>query len=199
MCGQRPWSWTRPWGRRGGGRDPEGPRTSLRRQGADEEPRQTRPPLGRKQREPQGPQPPRRPRLERARQRQGRSWLARRRLNPLSPDRGRWRGASGAPPDLSYVGVYRVFRRAPDRRRRTRGVLGPVSCFQIGTTRLTSSIAHAQAENASARWTAAQAIATESLPTETRPTRCTIDIAITPNFAFATSTRSARVRIAMGL
>src|SRR5207247_6644553 len=105
-----------------------------------------------------------------------------------SADGRRWRGASGAAPDLSDVGVYRVLRRAPDRRRRARGVRGPVSRFQIGTTRLTSSIAHAQAANASARWTAAHAIATESPPTGTRPTRCTIDIATTPNFACATST-----------
>src|SRR2546422_9209330 len=169
MCRQRPWSWTRPWSRRRGVGDQEGPRTSLRRKGAQEEPRKPPPPPGRKQREPQGPQPPRRPRLERARQRQGRSWLARRRLNPLSPDRGRWRGASGAPPDLSYVGVYRVFRRALDRRRPARGVFGPVSCFQIGTTRLTWFIAHAQAENASARWAPAHGIAAESLPADTRP------------------------------
>src|SRR5207244_10826940 len=169
MCQLWPWSWIRPRSRRRVLREDEGPRTSLRRQGAHEEPRQARPPLGRKQREPQGPQPPRRPRLQRPRQRQGRSWLARRRLNPFSPDRGRWRGASGAPPDLSYVGVYRVFRRALDRRRPAGGVLGPVSCFQIGTTRLTSSIAHAQAENASARWSAAQATATESLPTGPPP------------------------------
>src|SRR5439155_18907905 len=89
VCQQRPWPWTRPWSRRRVLREDEGPRTPLRRQGAHEEPRQARPPLGRKQREPQGPQPPRRPRLQRARQRQGRSWLARRRLNPLSPDRVR--------------------------------------------------------------------------------------------------------------
>src|SRR5256712_491656 len=59
--------------------------------------------------------------------------------------------------------------------------------------------AQAHAANASDRWAAAHARTTESPRTGTRPTRCTIDISSAPNFSFARSTSSVRVRNAIGL
>src|SRR3989454_176337 len=59
--------------------------------------------------------------------------------------------------------------------------------------------ARAHAANASDRWAAAHARTTESPPTGTRPTRWTIDISRAPNFSFARSTSSVRVRNAIGL
>src|SRR5207247_406612 len=94
------------------------------------------------------------------------------------------------------------FERRPRHRRPRRPPkrLGwsAISVFQIGTMRLTSSMTHAQAAKASARWTAAHAIATESPPTGTRPSRWTMDRSVRPNLSLARSASAVRLLIAIG-
>src|SRR5207244_12684704 len=93
-------------------------------------------------------------------------------LKPFTPSRGIVARGPNGPGRISQ-GTFRWAAGGPLGLPSglARGLRGPASVFQIGTIRLTSSIAQAHAANASDRWAAAPARPTAPPPTGTPPPR----------------------------